>query len=231
MNTAGRTNAYGLLVAGMVMSSAGIVPSAGHAAPLPRAQSSVALVAMGVTNAGIVDRVADFVTARTGIPVEILPARPAPEGGLGAAGEIGAGIKKEHHICVVVLDYPSEKSSGHGAVYPERSVAVVNVRALMNTAGLETKDSGEVIRRRVERGVMRGIGFCLGLKPCPYPYCVLTDYETLEELDQMSRDFCPPCLERLHKKARRLGVVLRKKNIPHTGFPLKKVSRPHTGKD
>jgi hypothetical protein len=42
----------------------------------------------------------------------------------------------------------------------------------------------------------------LDMSPCPFPLCVLTGFEKTEDLDRMSGNYCPPCMDRFTRLAR-----------------------------
>lgn len=85
-----------------------------------------------------------------------------------------------------------------------RRLAVVNVQPL------ETEDP-QRFTRRVERMVMRGAAFAIGLPPTPDPYCVTREYRSVEELDRMGRNYSPPWQGRFAEEAGKIGLLPKEK--------------------
>ncbi|MEI7851979.1 MAG: hypothetical protein WCH86_09115, partial [Kiritimatiellales bacterium] len=67
-------------------------------------------------------------------------------------------------------------------------------------------DDAEKFGRRVERQVMRAAAFSFGLEPTPDPFCVTRDYDSLEDLDTMGRNFSPPWQGRFAEEALKRGL-------------------------
>ncbi|MFA7368455.1 MAG: hypothetical protein WC334_02305, partial [Kiritimatiellales bacterium] len=49
--------------------------------------------------------------------------------------------------------------------------------------------------------------FSFGLPPTPDPFCVTRDYNSLEDLDSMGRNFSPPWQGRFAEEAAKRGLV------------------------
>ena len=167
------------------------------------AGKAIAVVSVGPVDEALVERVVAF--ARSNTALRVSPARKVEcsETSLDAIGKKALESLGEDEVVMVVLAWPDEAVEAHGWRLPESAVSVVNVRSL-KTDGV----TDEVFARRVEKQTMLSIGMLLGMEACPNPQCALWDYSTLEELDSKGRNHCPPCLDRLQKKAVEKGVEL-----------------------
>jgi hypothetical protein len=114
-----------------------------------------------------------------------------------------------------VLWRNSGDETSHGAFYPEQRVAVVNLNALM-TEGTDQ----EVVERRIERQVIRGICLNMGLEPNPNPHSAMFNYSTMDELDAIGRNLDPPWLMRLQEKAMASGIPVDRNNPFNLVAPL-----------
>lgn len=115
-----------------------------------------------------------------------------------AMAEWAQGIRAESDVLLIVLtrlDRVTEPLTVHAG----KRLAVVNV------SPLETDDAGQ-FARRVERMVMRGVAFAIGLPPTPDPFCVTRDFRHIEELDRMGRNYSPPWQGRFAEKAAAIGL-------------------------
>lgn len=92
-------------------------------------------------------------------------------------------------------------TNAHGFYDPAIRAGLVNLAELARGVG----EDKEKFYRRAERQVMRVIGMLCGLGPCPNPRCVMYNYRTIDELDEIGRNFCPPCLGKLEQAARSRG--------------------------
>lgn len=111
-----------------------------------------------------------------------------------AAGQ----IRTERDVLVIVIAAISGEMD-HLSVDPENLMAAVNVTPLYT-------DDEERFTRRVERQVMRGAAFAIGLPPTPDPFCVTRDYRTVEDLDRMGRNYSPPWQGRFAEEAAKRGL-------------------------
>ena len=89
-----------------------------------------------------------------------------------------------------------------GVCLPDEHFGVINVTklAVNATAGQLT--------RRVMQNALRVESMLVGMSVCPSPLCTLTSYETAEDLDHMSGNYCPPCQDRFTRLAGELGLRL-----------------------
>ena len=78
---------------------------------------------------------------------------------------------------------------------------------LINYAAISGAE-GEILQRRMERLMMRGLAALCELGFCPNRQCCLYDYESLSQLDQMGRNFCPPCSGRYDAKMKEMNITL-----------------------
>jgi predicted Zn-dependent protease len=66
---------------------------------------------------------------------------------------------------------------------------------LINVSRLKAGDvPAEQLALRVQRQVVRSLGFLFGVGYCLDPRCVHRPCPTVSDLDKMGRNFSPPCL-------------------------------------
>lgn len=164
---------------------------------------AVAIVTVGPVDQAVIDRAVEFCRYNTALKVSPVRAVECP---MNTMEEIGACVTEhlgDDDVCLIALVWLEEEPESQGLHLLDQRVVVVNMRSF------KTEDvSDEVFGRRAERQVMQNLGLLLGLDPCPNPQCVLWSYSTMDELDAKGRNFCPPCLERLQKKAVEKGMTL-----------------------
>jgi len=168
----------------------------------------VALLAAGDVDAALVERAQTWAQDNLAIPVPVLPAEPGWQ--FATFDEIAqkvAMIMENDRAGIVVLWRPSSDVMNHGAVFPDQRVSVVNLNPML------TPDTdSETIERRIERQVIRGICFVLGLDPNPNPMSAMFSYTSIEELDSIGRNLDPPWLQRLQQRAVELGIPVDPEN-------------------
>ena len=160
-----------------------------------------------LTHAGAVDpalaeRVRAHLEENSGAAVRLAPAIPMESGqSLDAIGRTAAKTlgKNDHSIIVLAR---STKEQPQGVCLPWERFAVLNIARL--EAGV---DAAQLERRAGQEG-LRVMATLLDMAPCPFPLCVLVGYEKTEDLDHMSSNFCPPCLDRFTRLARKAGIRL-----------------------
>jgi hypothetical protein len=119
--------------------------------------------------------------------------------------EIGAQAvkeKKTSNECLLVLVAPSKPSSEHYVVMTNQQVAVINVPAVSST-------NLNIFTRRLQRLTLRAAASLLGIGSDPDPFCVMHDYKTLSDLDQMGMNFSPPWGEKFRQAAKARGLAVR----------------------
>ena len=110
-------------------------------------------------------------------------------------------------FAVIVLARPLDDRP-QGVCLPKERFAVLNVAKLEVGA-----DAAKLERRATQEG-LRVMAMLLDMAPCPFPLCVLVGYEKTEDLDRMSGNFCPPCLDRFTRVARDAGLRLIEETEP-----------------
>jgi len=165
----------------------------------PAPADSLALWVAQDPGAELTARVAEFVRRETGLTVTLRPVAARAENPA-ARAEAYATQRRPGEAVIVVLAAVTNPPTMHLFTFREAGVALVNVPALA------TEDR-ERFARRLERQVMRGCAFLLGVEPSPDPFCVLRDYATLDELDDMGRNFSPPVHDDVQRAAAARGVT------------------------
>jgi len=164
----------------------------------------VALVAVGDVDDAIVKDVQSWAEANLAVPVPLLEKQPAVKGLLDEQAREVAKLIGPDDLGLVALVWPADEDvKNHGVIIKEDRVVVVNVRAMKEGAADDTQWTW-----RVERQALRGIAMLLDLQPCPDPFCTLTQYSTIEDLDKVGRNFCPPCLLKIQERVTAGGIEL-----------------------
>lgn len=182
------------------------VPPA-DAAPTPANQESklpVALLALGEVDESLVTAAQEWNRENLALPVPILPAQPDVR--LGSLDEVAAhvqGLLESNRVGIAVLWEPDSDLATHGAFFPERRVAIVNMAPLLTPDA-----SPEKILARVYRQSIRAISFLMGAVNSPDPYSAITTYSTLEEFDAMGTNLDPPSLIKVQQNAQNMGIPL-----------------------
>ena len=163
----------------------------------------VALVAVGDVDDALVKDVQSWAEANLALPVPVLEKQTAVKGLLDEQARAVAKLIGPDDLGLVALVWPVDDVKNHGVIIKEDRVVVVNVRAMKEGAA-----DDKMWTWRVERQALRGIGMLLDLQPCPDPFCTLTTYGTLEDLDKVGRNFCPPCLLKIQERVTAGGIEL-----------------------
>lgn len=185
-------------------------------ADAPSAMLPVGVMIVGEANDALVARATAWAEENLAIAVPVLATDPDIK--LATFNEVAEHVgaqREDDRLGVVVLWRPSSDIMNHGAFFPEQRVAVVNLQAMFSgEADQETKE------RRVERQVIRGICFCMGLEPNPNPQSAMFNYGTMEELDAIGRNLDPPWLMRLQEKAVASGIPINETSSFNLVIPL-----------
>ncbi len=165
------------------------------------------IAVLGDVDPAVVEHVRQWAVENLAVPVPLLPANGKPAETLDDAAKWGATLLSPERVGVVVLTWPSGDVMTHGIFQETNRVVVVNVKAMKSD-----HPDDERFRRRMERQVMRGIGLLYGLELSPNPQSAMTQYSSLEELDEIGRNFDPPWLLKFQEKARDYGIPLDTEN-------------------
>ena len=159
-----------------------------------------ALATAGDVDAAFAERVRVRLEENAGVVV-----RPAaaiaiePGQSLEAIGRAAAQTLADTDHSIIVLVRPADEQP-QGVCLPHERFAALNVARLEAGA-----DAVHAERRTAQKG-LRVMSMLLKMAPCPFPLCVLVGYEKVEDLDQMSGNYCPPCLDRFTRYARQAGL-------------------------
>lgn len=104
-------------------------------------------------------------------------------------------VKRPKTVRAVLVLADSVEGAGYRFV-DGIGVVVVNVGAL-RPADLSSEGAKENFIRRVEKQAIGGVSEVLGVPACPFPRCAAYRGQTLVELDDMARNLCPPCMEKM----------------------------------
>ena len=164
-------------------------------------KEGMAVVRIGAVDEALAERARGFAEENLHMRVEMLPPQELEGESLDDAGRAISGLVGGQYAGVVGLVAPTGTVGAHGVSLLEQRVVVINVNALAPQDG-----DREKYGRRLERAVMRSCGMLMGLQACPNPQCALWSYSTVEQLDEMSRNFCPPCQEKFVEKMQEKNV-------------------------
>ena len=194
----------------MILFFIGLIFAATGCTTAPK-EKTINVVNAGTVNAELLERVRAFAEKELRVPVRSEEnASLAGKEDFFAIEKAAVSMKDENDVTYIVLT--ELESEDHLQCYPESGVAVVNARPL------RTEDA-EKFARRIERMVMRAAAFCFELPPTPDPYCVTRDYRSLEDLDQMGKNYSPPWQARYAEEAAKRGLEARR---PQFNVPIPK---------
>jgi len=164
----------------------------------------VALIAFGDVDEALVTRAQAWAEHNLAMKVPVLSAQPGLQ--LGTFDEVAQNaeaIMESNRLGLVVIWRPSSDINNHGASFPEKRIAIANLNPMF------TEDTeSEVIERRVERQVIRGICHVMGLEPSPNPLSAMFSYSNLQELDAIGRNLDLPWLQKLQERVTEKGIQL-----------------------
>lgn len=167
-----------------------------------------ALATAGEVDAALAERVRANVEASSGAAVRFAAPIPLEAGqAMDDIGRAAAQTLADGDFAVIVLARPLDDRP-QGVCLPKERFAVLNVAKLEVGA-----DAAKLERRATQEG-LRVMSMLLDMAPCPFPLCVLVGYEKTADLDQMSGNFCPPCLDRFTRVARDAGLRLIEETEP-----------------
>ena len=180
---------------------------------LAQLENSITLVNAAAVDADLLERVRLFAEGQLHVPVRTLE-----KSKLGGAKSFQAlekaalRIKTDADISMIVLAGINGEEK-HLEVFVEDGVALINTQPL-------TTDDVEKFARRIERQVMRAAAFVFDMPPTPDPFCVTRDYRSLEDLDQMGRNYSPPWMGRFVDEAAKRGLEPLPVDSPFRGAPI-----------
>ncbi len=93
--------------------------------------------------------------------------------------------KGEALVCIGLS--PDLGSDKHAWMDAKSDVGLVNTKILL-------PEVSEKTLRRLDRQLIRIVGFSLDIPPQPIPFCALYPYKNMEQLDQIGRGFSPPAM-------------------------------------
>lgn len=173
----------------------GLVLFAAGCAKAPQ-EKAITIVNAAAVDAPLLERLRVFAEHELHVPVRTLEKpRLAGQKSFQTLEKAGRRMKTDVDVTLIVLARIQEDPR-HLSVYPEQGVAVVNALPLYT-------DDAERFARRMERMVMRSAAFAFGMEPTPDPFCVTRDYNSIEELDSMGRNFSPPWQGRFAEEAKK----------------------------
>ncbi len=162
-------------------------------------EKAIVLLNASAVDAPLLERVRAFVEEQLYVSIRAIETpKLAEQKDVNALEEAAKQDKPDSDVLRIVLA-SFQNNSNHLVVCSESGVAVVNVKSLYT-------DNPEKFARRVERQIMRAAAFCFELPPTFDPFCVTRDYQTLDELDSMGRNYSPPWQGRFAKIAAERGL-------------------------
>jgi len=149
---------------------------------------------------GMAASVASAIEHGANVPAEIV------RGGTRAEGESAEDFARregarEDGVSLVLVDWDDEPTGG--LARPEEGFAFLNLARLA-----DGPVPGDVLAGRADREALRAHAHLMGIPPCPFPLCVLTQCGSVEALDSMSGSYCPPCWETIRKVEAEKGFEL-----------------------
>ena len=180
-----------LLIMGLFLLSAGC-------AKAPQ-EKTITIINAAAVDTQLLERLRSFAEKELHVPVRTLEKpKLAGKKSFQTLEKAAQRVKTDADVTLIVLAGFNNEPQ-HLAVYPKDGIAVVNALPLYT-------NNVEKFSRRMERQVMRAAAFSFGLSPTPDPFCVTRDYTSLEDLDQMGRNFSPPWQGRYAEEAAKRGL-------------------------
>lgn len=166
------------------------------------AERTFVLATAGDVDAAFAETVRAALEKSSGAAIRLAAPVPTEPGqSLEAIGRAAAAALGEGDHSVVVL-------ARAGADQPQ-GVCLPHVRfGAINLSRLEEGADAARLERRATQEGLRVMSLLLDMSSCPFPLCVLVGYDKTEDLDRMSGNFCPPCLDRFTRTARDAGLRL-----------------------
>jgi len=175
--------------------------SIGAEEPAGAVEKALLMVRVGNVDEALMGRLHDWAQRNLMLPVRMLTPLEVTADTLDGLADDLEKLMNPDDVALVAVVAPTNDLPAHGLSLPGRRIALVNAAALR-------KDDPDPERygRRLDRMVMRGFGFLLGMVPCPNPQCALWQYTNNDELDSIGRNFCPPCQDRTLAAAGAHGI-------------------------
>ena len=172
-----------------------------------------ALAPAGDVDFALVERVRARLEESADVAVRLASPVPLEAGqALDVVGRAAVQTLTPADYAVIVLARPLDDRP-QGVCLPDERFAVLNVAKLEVGA-----DAAKLERRATQEG-LRVMSMLLRMSSCPFPLCVLTSYDKIEDLDGMSGNFCPPCRDRLARVARAAGLRMIEEAAPAVEEP------------
>jgi len=160
------------------------------------------LATAGNVESALLDGVRNHIEKYTRASVRLGDPIPMEEGeSLESVGLAAAKTLGENDHSIIVLARPTDNQP-QGICLPHERFAILNLSKL--EVGADTAH----LQRRASQEALRVMSMLLDMSPCPFPLCVLVSYKNVEDLDQMSANYCPPCQDRFTRLARKAGIHL-----------------------
>ena len=182
----------------MTLLTIGLVIFTGGCSKAPQ-EKAITLVNAAAVDAPLLERVRAFAESELHVPVRAVEnPKLAGKGSFQALEKAARHIKTGSDVTLIVLS-GINGDPRHLVVNSESGIALVNAHPLYTV-------DDEIFARRIERQVMRAAAFSFGMEPTPDPFCVTRDYDSLEDLDTMGRNFSPPWQGRFAEEALKRGL-------------------------
>jgi len=133
------------------------------------------------------------------VPFEAVTIEPLVATNLTAMHPVVAKQKNEHYAAMVVLVSAATSVVSHASYNTNTAVSIVNVTAMQNA-------DAKLLQARLNKQVIRGAVFALGIPPSKDPFCVSRDYRNLDDFDKVVPVLFPPWQFRFTKEAENKGL-------------------------
>jgi predicted Zn-dependent protease len=158
------------------------------------------------------EQVRTFVQQELNVPVVAINLPAIACTSLDAAIPDVLKLKQPQYACIIALVSPASNIVLHATFRTNVQVAVVNATAM------RSNDPGKTALR-IGKQIMRGAGFLFGLPPSLDPFCVMRDYDDINDFDQLGRNFFPPWQFRFQEAVRNRGIAFADAESAPTGAP------------
>lgn len=175
-------------------------------------EKAITIVNAAAVDAPLLERVRAFAERELQVPVRAAEKpKLAGKKNFQSLEKAARRVKTDSDVVLIVLAGFSGEPK-HLAVYSSSGITIINAQPLY------TNDA-ELFARRIERQVMRSAAFSFGLSPTPDPFCVTRDYDSLEDLDAMGRNFSPPWQGRFAEEVEKRGLIPTDAGTERKSFP------------
>jgi hypothetical protein len=199
--------------AGLCQAKSNATPATVSPQSTPVVFKDIGIVWVGTPNESLLRRVGDFVGATCRCDVRVADSILATNTAVQAIEGTAAGALRDSDMCLIALCNLPGSAKFRVGLFPQQRIVLVNA-AMLKPKDVSTADATERYARRVEKESLFMLGQLLGLGGCPNKLCCMHPAMTGKDLDEIARNYCPPCQGAVLKALIAKGLTL-KTGAPH----------------